>query len=166
MTRLFGEEDLHIVRHPKRHSALCLHRSCTNLVLITLRLHHFDVKTIRTVLVHTYRMAKQDDWVRLTIRIPKDLHERVIRGSVLSSVNTEIIRSIERQFPPEPSNEELADDIEYFLGALETTNMPDIRQSLQKALRKYSDRLKEQRAAILSDTPKYKPAHVRRKLDV
>jgi len=45
-------------------------------------------------------MAKQDDWVRITVRIPPELHEKLLHAGVLEnrSLNAEIIERLKDSF--------------------------------------------------------------------
>lgn len=88
-------------------------------------------------------MAKQDDWVRITLRLPPDLYERVTRVADMSSVNTEIIKALEKVFPPYPSDEELAETIEYLLKSLNKTRTPAIKKDLHDALKDFADRVQK-----------------------
>lgn len=51
-------------------------------------------------------MAKQDDYVRYTIRVPRPLYARVEKAAAQSerSVNGEIVAALEEQFPTPPDN--------------------------------------------------------------
>lgn len=76
-----------------------------------LRLHHFGVKTFATEMVHNRSMAKQDDWVRLTVRIPPELHDKLQTAVTVgpNSMNAEIIARLDESFYPlrgmeDPSN--------------------------------------------------------------
>ena len=44
-------------------------------------------------------MAKQDDWIRITLRLPKDLHARISAAEGPSSLNATIVQALEEQFP-------------------------------------------------------------------
>jgi DNA-binding FadR family transcriptional regulator len=46
-------------------------------------------------------MAKQDDWVRVTLRIPMDLHAKLVHASANSSMNAEILNRLEHSFDEE-----------------------------------------------------------------
>lgn len=46
-------------------------------------------------------MATQDDWHRITLRIPSELHEKLKEAATLSSVNAEIITRLEASFRSE-----------------------------------------------------------------
>jgi len=43
-------------------------------------------------------MAKQDDFVRITLRLPPDLHKQLIEAAGASSLNAEIVARLERSF--------------------------------------------------------------------
>lgn len=43
-------------------------------------------------------MATQDDWHRITLRIPSELHAKIVEAAKLSSVNSEIITRLEESF--------------------------------------------------------------------
>jgi len=64
--------------------------------------HHFDaqgvVVAIFTVLVSWGRMARQDDYSRITLRLPPELHEKVRKAAGERSLNAEIITRLERTF--------------------------------------------------------------------
>lgn len=48
-------------------------------------------------------MAKQDDWKRITLRIPPDLYDRIAEAAGASSVNAEIIARLEATLSPQPT---------------------------------------------------------------
>ena len=41
-------------------------------------------------------MAKQDDWVRMTLRLPQDLHDRLMGALGAKSLNADIVERLER----------------------------------------------------------------------
>jgi hypothetical protein len=41
-------------------------------------------------------LAKQDDWVRITLRLPPELHDRVAKSAGPTSINAEIVHELER----------------------------------------------------------------------
>jgi len=43
-------------------------------------------------------MAKQDDWVRITLRLPHELHQQLVQASSAASMNAEIVHRLERTF--------------------------------------------------------------------
>lgn len=47
-------------------------------------------------------MAKQDDWVRITLRLPRDVHERLtgVLDDTNRSMNAEIVARLESSFLP------------------------------------------------------------------
>jgi hypothetical protein len=47
-------------------------------------------------------MAKQDEWKRITLRIPPDLHSRLVAASETGSLNSVIIEALEEKFPAPP----------------------------------------------------------------
>jgi hypothetical protein len=53
-------------------------------------------------------MARQDDYVRYTIRVPAELYERVKEAAGDRSVNAEIIERLDKSFQPQPSAESTA----------------------------------------------------------
>jgi len=44
------------------------------------------------------KAAKQDDFVRITLRLPPDLHEVLVKSAGASSLNAEIVSRIEQSF--------------------------------------------------------------------
>lgn len=60
-------------------------------------------------------MAKQDDYVRYTVRLPAELYERIKRAAGDKSVNAEIIATLEEAYPPMTMDVELLAD---YLGVL------------------------------------------------
>ncbi|MCG7623019.1 hypothetical protein [Epibacterium sp. Ofav1-8] len=44
-------------------------------------------------------MAKQDDWIRITLRLPRDLHARINAAGGASSLNATIVTALDEQFP-------------------------------------------------------------------
>jgi len=44
-------------------------------------------------------MAKQDDWTRITLRLPRDLHARITAAVGAASLNATIVTSLEERFP-------------------------------------------------------------------
>ncbi|MEM8823169.1 MAG: hypothetical protein AAGF30_06125 [Pseudomonadota bacterium] len=44
-------------------------------------------------------MAKQDDWIRITLRLPQELHARISSSGGASSLNATIVQALEDQFP-------------------------------------------------------------------
>lgn len=44
-------------------------------------------------------MAKQDDWIRITLRLPRDLHARITAAVGAASLNATIVTSLEERFP-------------------------------------------------------------------
>lgn len=44
------------------------------------------------------RMAKQDDWVRITLRIPPNLHYDLLQAAGANSLNAEIVTRLEATF--------------------------------------------------------------------
>lgn len=51
-------------------------------------------------------MAKQDDWKRITLRIPPDLYDRIAEAAGAASVNAEIVRRLEESLSLSPSSSE------------------------------------------------------------
>lgn len=51
-------------------------------------------------------MAKQDDWIRLTLRLPRNLHARIADVDGASSMNATIVNALEEKFP-RPAAEKL-----------------------------------------------------------
>ncbi len=43
-------------------------------------------------------MGKQDDWVRVTLRLPPDLHEKLTRAAEATSLNGEAVLRLEKSF--------------------------------------------------------------------
>lgn len=60
-----------------------------------MRPHHFGVKTFRTISVHMYSMAKQDEFIRITLRLPPALHARLTKIAGAKSLNAEIVSRLE-----------------------------------------------------------------------
>lgn len=52
-----------------------------------------------TVLVSVSEMAKQDDFVRYTIRVPADLYARIQEAAAVKSINAVIVEALEDRFP-------------------------------------------------------------------
>ena len=55
---------------------------------------------MRTILVQMVAMAKQDDWVRLTVRLPPDVHARLSDAVAVgaNSMNAEIVERLQFSF--------------------------------------------------------------------
>lgn len=43
-------------------------------------------------------MAKQDDWARITLRLPPELHARLTNEAAAASINAEIVGRLEQSF--------------------------------------------------------------------
>ncbi|WP_271896290.1 Arc family DNA-binding protein [Candidatus Phyllobacterium onerii] len=56
-------------------------------------------------------MAKQDEWTRITLRIPPELHEKLTEAARTSSMNAEIIRRLEYTIEVDRQNQEIG--VEY-----------------------------------------------------
>lgn len=53
-------------------------------------------------------MAKQDDWTRITLRLPPDLHQRLSSAAEANSLNAVIVAALEEKYPaPPPSYRDL-----------------------------------------------------------
>lgn len=54
-------------------------------------------------------MAKQDDWSRITLRLPRDLHEVLVDRAGVKSLNAEIVERLERSLSqPNPERDNAA----------------------------------------------------------
>ncbi|WP_234052699.1 MULTISPECIES: Arc family DNA-binding protein [unclassified Xanthobacter] len=51
-------------------------------------------------------MARQDDFVRITLRLPQELHEKLMAAARVNSLNAEIVRRLEHSFGQIMSDEE------------------------------------------------------------
>ena len=62
-------------------------------------------------------MAKQDDFVRYTIRVPADLYARIQEAAGMKSVNAEIVATLEEKYPPPegPTIDELFDEMDHLI---------------------------------------------------
>ena len=63
-------------------------------------------------------MAKQDDWVRITLRVPADLHEQLNEAADAGSMNAEIIERLRWTFAFEAYGQELGKEQDVALAAL------------------------------------------------
>lgn len=52
-------------------------------------------------------MAKQDDWIRITLRLPGDLHLKLVEAAANSSMNAEIVSRLEATFETAKGPDEL-----------------------------------------------------------
>lgn len=86
-------------------------------------------------------MAKQDDYVRYTIRVPADLYEKVRAAAGDKSVNAEIIARLEASFAEPQKNAGLG---------------PIIESIAREEYRKLSERI-EGIEAMLKDIERSKP---------
>lgn len=61
-------------------------------------------------------MAKQDDYIRLTIRLPKDLHEALVTRTANAphSLNVEIVKRLAQSLLSELPTKETADMLEEY----------------------------------------------------
>lgn len=60
-------------------------------------------------------MAKQDDYVRITLRLPPDLHEALLKHAASKSLNAEIVERLSKsmsEFDHEKYEEGLNDRID------------------------------------------------------
>lgn len=49
-------------------------------------------------------MAKQDDWIRITLRLPSDLHSKLVDAASNSSMNAEIVARLDASFTQPPAS--------------------------------------------------------------
>jgi len=88
-------------------------------------------------------MAKQDDYVRYTIRVPADLYEQIREAAGDKSVNAEIIDRLQRSFLDhwrfldlsEAGLAALLKRLEATVSALESMTMLEARQAVDEYLR-------------------------------
>jgi hypothetical protein len=66
-------------------------------------------------------MAKQDDWTRITLRLPRDLHSRITAAVGAASLNATIVTSLEERFPVS-ADERLRALLEEYDQAMATDN--------------------------------------------
>ncbi len=79
-------------------------------------------------------MAKQDEWKRITLRIPPDLHARVAAAAESVSLNGLIVEVLEDAFPPSP--EPLISILEEMSDINERLSQSDVAASERAELRK------------------------------
>jgi hypothetical protein len=87
-------------------------------------------------------MATQDDWKRITLRIPSELHERIVEASRLSSVNAEIITRLERSFFTEDHWKSIMDlpkDVLTRFAILEIQRNIEVLDHIQRSLSPIED---------------------------
>lgn len=76
-------------------------------------------------------MAKQDDWIRITLRLPGDLHARLVEAAASSSMNAEIVERLSDSFVRRISKNAAASLVEQIrnivLGSNCSTMMSDKR---------------------------------------
>ena len=82
-------------------------------------------------------MAKQDEWKRITLRIPPDLHERLTAAAESASLNAMIIDALEEKYPkPQVNLNEYSERLsEEFYNIEDTAERRAYVQDLDKALR-------------------------------
>lgn len=64
-------------------------------------------------------MAKQDEFVRYTVRLPRELYERIQAAAGNASVNAEVIKRLEAAFAHENETQAALKDHEERIDALE-----------------------------------------------
>ena len=82
-------------------------------------------------------MAKQDEWKRITLRIPPDLHERLTAAAESASLNAMIIEALEEKYPkPQINLNEYTGRLsEEFFNIEDTAERRAYVKDLDKALR-------------------------------
>ncbi|MEH3117113.1 MAG: Arc family DNA-binding protein [Methylorubrum populi] len=85
---------------------------------------------------------------RFQVRMPPGLRERIARAAMYSgrSMNTEIVQVLEKHFPPEPTEQEVAETVLYYLNALEGSNLPKLRSDLYEELMRHKPKIEKQRS--------------------
>lgn len=71
-------------------------------------------------------MAKQDDWIRITLRLPGDLHERLVEAAASSSMNAEIVERLSDSFVRRISKNAAASLIEQIRNIVLGSNIHDL----------------------------------------
>lgn len=61
-------------------------------------------------------------------------------------MNTEIVQALEKYFPPEPTEQEVAEAVLYYLNALEGSNVPKLRADLYEELMRHKPKIEKQRS--------------------
>lgn len=76
-------------------------------------------------------MAKQDAWTRITLRLPPELHEKLVAAAEANSLNAEIVARLERTFTHE------------MIGPANMTSLgeADVRQLVSDILREVATQL-------------------------
>ena len=82
-------------------------------------------------------MAKQDEWKRITLRIPPDLHERLTAAAESASLNAVIIDALDEKYPnPQVNLNEYSERLsEEFYSIEDTSERRAYVHDLDKALK-------------------------------
>lgn len=60
-------------------------------------------------------MAKQDDWKRITLRIPPELYDRIAESAGASSVNAAIIHRLNQSFHLSAPTKEISEYLDQII---------------------------------------------------
>ena len=87
-------------------------------------------------------MAKQDDYVRYTIRVPADLYARIQSAAGPKSVNAEIVEALEARYPQPIDGNEFADKwLVPILDAKDDHERADRLFAAQKAAKRINEKM-------------------------
>ncbi|WP_448953079.1 toxin-antitoxin system HicB family antitoxin [Labrys neptuniae] len=70
-------------------------------------------------------MAKQDEWARITLRIPPELHAKLMEAAKATSMNAEIISRLEQTFNLRIGDRVSPDGERYFMTKEEVEEILD-----------------------------------------
>lgn len=86
-------------------------------------------------------MAKQDEWSRITLRLPAEIHSQLTDGAGAKSLNAEIVDRLEKSLSPgvmmefmEMQLDAAKSQLEHAKRQLRTRSMDDLIRNLQLAL--------------------------------
>lgn len=85
-------------------------------------------------------MAKQDDYVRYTVRIPQPLYEQVQEAAGEKSVNAEIVERLMRSFRPENHAANVIEDLRIKLFEIEETLNRTLEKEAEVMIRREQKR--------------------------
>lgn len=83
-------------------------------------------------------MVNQNNWSRITLRIPPDLHDRLVAASGARSLNAEIVSTLEEKYPAPTIGE--IDSVSVLVRELaRMAKSHEERQMIVDAVRKLND---------------------------
>ena len=87
-------------------------------------------------------MAKQDEWTRLTLRLPPELHERLVEAAKTSSMNAVVVNALGEAFPPSDPIYEAIARLGELRAELRNTTDPGARAELQFSTEVVADEIR------------------------